>query len=223
MKKIISLPFFLLLSSILSAQPWLKNLPPQTSRQELSFFDYQKAFEDYWAPFHLEKGYYTENGIKKKARGWKQFKRWEYAMESQINPRTGAFPQKTARQVYDEFALSHHQYRTGDQANWTSLGPDNSNGGYSGVGRINCIAFHPTDNNTYWVGAAAGGLWMTKNNGLNWTCLTDHNGVLAVSNIIIPPDFAASNTIYIATGDRDSWDNRSIGVLKSTDGGQTWN
>lgn len=163
-----------------------------------------------------------ENGEKKKARGWKQFKRWEYAMQSQINPITGAFPKKTAQQVYDEYALSHSDPRSVDPALWTSLGPDNSNGGYSGVGRINCIAFHPNDLNTYWVGAAAGGLWVTTNNGNSWTCLTDNNGVLAVSNIIIPPDYASSHTIYIGTGDRESFDNRSIGVLKSIDDGLSW-
>jgi photosystem II stability/assembly factor-like uncharacterized protein len=39
----------------------------------------------------------------------------------------------------------------------------------------------------------------------------------------IAPDYETSHTIYIATGDRDGWDNRSIGVLKSTNGGLTWN
>ncbi len=164
-----------------------------------------------------------ENGVKKKARGWKQFRRWEYAMQSQINPLTGEFPKKTAQQVVDEFNLSHAHQRSPFPANWTSLGPDNSNGGYSGVGRINCVAFHPGDINTYWAGAAAGGLWVTHDNGTSWTCLTDQNGVLAVSNIIIPPDYASSHTIYIGTGDRESFDNRSIGVLKSTDNGQSWN
>ncbi len=43
-----------------------------------------------------------------------------------------------------------------------------------------------------------------------------------MSDILIPPDYATSNTIYIATGDRDASDNRSIGVLKSTNGGTTW-
>ncbi len=40
---------------------------------------------------------------------------------------------------------------------------------------------------------------------------------------MIPSDYVTSHTIYIATGDRDAWDNRSIGVLKSTDSGNTWN
>jgi hypothetical protein len=115
MKKLYSLTLFIFLCSISFAQPWLKNLPQHTSRSELTFFDYKTAFEEYWAPFHVEKGYYVENGVKKKARGWKQFKRWEYAMQSEINPRTGEFPKKTAQQVYEEFTLSHPQHRSIDQ------------------------------------------------------------------------------------------------------------
>jgi photosystem II stability/assembly factor-like uncharacterized protein len=152
-----------------------------------------------------------------------QFKRWEYNMQSLIDKRTGEFPKKTAQQVVDEFNQSRGHSRSGIAADWSSLGPDFSYSGYAGIGRLNCVAFHPTDLNTYWVGAAAGGLWVTHNVGSTWTCLTDQNGVLAVSDIIIPTDYDSSHTIYIATGDRDAWDNRSIGVLKSTDDGATWN
>ncbi|PID88921.1 MAG: hypothetical protein CSB02_00155 [Bacteroidia bacterium] len=84
------------------------------------------------------------------------------------------------------------------------------------------MAFHPTDNNTYWIGAPAGGLWQTTDDGNTWTCLTDQNPIQGVSDIVIPSDFDTSHTIYIATGDRDGNDNRSIGVLKTTDGGTTW-
>ena len=42
-----------------------------------------------------------------------------------------------------------------------------------------------------------------------------------VSGIAIDPN--DSNTIYIATGDDDAGDSYSVGVMKSTDGGQTWN
>lgn len=38
---------------------------------------------------------------------------------------------------------------------------------------------------------------------------------------MIPSDYATSQTIYIATGDRDAFDNNSVGVLKSTDGART--
>ena len=212
-----------LLTASMYAQPWLKHLPAGKPTSELTLFDYQKAFETYWAPFRVDRGSYLDNGIKRKAPGWKQFKRWEYQISSQVDPRTGAFPQKTSLQVREEFLKANPQPRTVTSADWKPVGPTTSFSGYSGIGRINCVAFHPTDINTYWVGAAAGGLWQTTDNGSSWKCLTDNNGVLAVSDIIIPADYDASGTLYIATGDRDAWDNRSIGVLKSTDNGTTWN
>jgi photosystem II stability/assembly factor-like uncharacterized protein len=223
MKKIFLLILSLYFSQILFSQPWLKNLPQNKSKKDLSFFDYKNAFEQYWAPFNVDKGYYTDNGVKTKAAGWKQFKRWEYTMEGQVNPVTGEFPKKTAREVYEEYVNANPRSDQSTTSNWTCLGTSSSTGGYAGIGRVNCIAFHPTNNNTYWIGAASGGLWVTTNNGSTWTCLTDNNGVLAVSDIVIPTDYATSNIIYIATGDKDHWDNRSIGVLKSTNGGATWN
>jgi photosystem II stability/assembly factor-like uncharacterized protein len=223
MNKFLLVALGLFLFSNLSSQLWKENLP--TNKSSYSFYDYRTAFNTYWSSYGVDRsGYYYENGIKKKAAGWKQFKRWEWQMESQINPATGEFPELSAQQVYDDFV---QQYPNNNSLTttpaWTSIGPTTTPGGYAGIGRVNCIAFHPGSNNTYWVGAPAGGLWKTTNNGNSWTCLTDSLDVLGVSSIIIPSNYATSNTIYIATGDRDAWDNRSIGVLKSTDGGLTWN
>ena len=205
------------------AQPWLENLPK--NKTEYNFYDYQTAFNTYWQPYNLDRsGHYIEEGITKKATGWKQFKRWEYEMESQINPETGEFPTQTPMQVYNSMKQAGGIQSLTSNNSWTSLGPSSSLSGYAGIGRVNCIAFHPTDNNTYWVGTPEGGLWKTSNNGTSWICLTDSNDILGVSSIIIPSNYATSNTIYIATGDRDKlYTSRSIGVLKSTDGGLTWN
>ncbi|MCK5857091.1 MAG: T9SS type A sorting domain-containing protein [Bacteroidales bacterium] len=223
MKRLLLIIISITITSALMSQAWLNKLP--ANKSNYSYYDYKTAFNDYWAPFNVDNsGYYIVNGVQKKADGWKQFNRWAYNMESQINPSTGEFPTKSAIQVYKEYSqVNGIQALSGTKGTWTSLGTNSSNGGYSGIGRVNCIAFHPTDNNTYWVGAPAGGLWKTINNGASWTCLTDDNNVLGVSSIIIPSNYATSNTIYIGTGDRDGWDNRSIGVLKSTDGGATWN
>lgn len=217
-----SLVLVVLISFSAQAQPWLKNLPKK-NKEQLTFFDYQKAFYDYWAPYNVKKGTYVENGVKKKALGWKQFKRWEYEMEGKVNHQTGEFPKESAWEIHKNFMQTNPEPPTAQNANWTSLGPTTTWGGYAGIGRINCVAFHPTDANTFWVGAASGGLWHTSDNGSTWSCLTDNNAVLAVSDIIIPSDFSTSNTIYIATGDKDGWDNNSVGVLKSTDGGTSWN
>ncbi|RKE03409.1 VPS10 domain-containing protein [Marinifilum flexuosum] len=224
------------------AQAWLDYLPKKTKSEEAvgantstkassttdveyTLKDYQEAFNTYWKPYNVNgKGYYYENGVKKKAYGWKQFKRWEWNMRGQVDAKTGKFPEKSAQEVFNEYFKTNKRTKSAtiDASNWTVMGPNNSLGGYAGIGRINCIAFHPTDNNTYWVGAPSGGLWVTHDNGNTWTCLTDNNNVMGVSDIVIPSDYETSKTIYIATGDRDGWDNRSVGILKSIDGGLSW-
>ena len=224
MKRLIFIIILIQFFFVSNAQPWLEKLPQSKTKDTYTFFEYQKAFNEYWKPFKVDKsGYYIENGVKKKASGWKQFNRWEWDVEGQIDPKTGQLPKVSAQEVYEFYLKANPRKQASKAANWSVLGPNASDGGYAGVGRINCIAFHPTDNNTYWIGAPAGGLWETTNNGTTWTCLTDDNDVLGVSDIIVPSDYATSNTIYIATGDRDAWDNSSVGILKSTDAGSTWN
>jgi len=208
----------------LNAQPWVENYKIKENKDPIQFFERQKAFNDYWGPKNVGKdGYYFENGVRKKAVGWKQFRRWEYNMLHKIDLKTGLLPELSAQQIFDRYLEKLPIGERSTIANWTSLGTSYSDGGYAGIGRLNCVAFHPTISNTYWVGAPAGGLWKTIDNGASWTCLTDNNNVLGVSDIIINSDYSTSNTIYIATGDRDAGDNYTIGVLKSTDGGVTWN
>ena len=232
MKKFYSLLVMLAFASIMTAQQWIENIPQdKLQNNEVTFYDIQKAFNDYWEPFHVEDGYYKLDGKRVKAPGWKQFKRWEWYWENRIDPKTGKFPETSAA---DEFAkyLQQNGGIKSPAGNWTSLGPSSSPGGYSGLGRINCVAFRPGDNNTIYVGAPAGGLWKSSDGGSSWTVLTDNNGVLGVSDVIVIPT-AFQDILYIATGDKDTgsaWslnggqqnDNNSIGVLKSTDGGATW-
>ncbi|PIF02630.1 MAG: hypothetical protein CR987_01100, partial [Draconibacterium sp.] len=140
-------------------------MPKDKKSQDLSLYDYKKAFDTYWEPFNVDNGYYLEDGKKKKAGGWKQFLRWYHDMESQVEPATGAFPKQTAWQVYQDFRKAHPAKTTKNASAWTNIGPSYSDGGYHGIGRINCVAFHPTDNNTYWIGAPAGGVWQTTDDG----------------------------------------------------------
>ena len=51
--------------------------------------------------------------------------------------------------------------------------------------------------------------------------LSDNLPQIGVSGIAIDP--TNSDIIYIATGDKDGSDSYSIGVMKSIDGGLTWN
>ncbi len=229
MKKLL-LSVLILLPVFIFSQEWTKNLPKEKLKNnELTFFEIQKAFNDYYQPLGVVDGKREVNGKLEKVPNWKQFKRWEWFWESRVNPQTG----KIADNENLDVLMNLQKSSKNSGGNWTSMGPSTSTSGYAGIGRINCIAFHPSDNNTFWVGAPSGGLWKTTNGGSTWTVLTDNNTVLGVSDIAIPSDYATSKTIYIATGDKNGgsmWslggggfsDNSSIGVLKSTNDGATW-
>jgi photosystem II stability/assembly factor-like uncharacterized protein len=189
----------------------------------LSLSEHQSAFNQYWQDKNVVNGYYTENGVQKKAYGWKQYKRWENYWKTRVNIADNTFPNYSQYKLADlQFEENLLQERS-SSGQWISLGPSSSNGGYAGVGRLNCIEFHPTDNDVFWVGAPTGGLWKTDDGGITWNTLTDDNEVLGVSTIAIPSDYQTSQTIYIGTGDKNSWhhDNGN-GIFKSTDGGITW-
>jgi PKD repeat protein len=226
-KSVITLAIFmltLLFSQISLSQPWRSNLPQEKVKTEtLTFFDYQKAFYDYWAPYHVENGYYiNENGEKVKASGWKQFKRWEEYWEGRVDQVSGEFPEKTAWDYYQEYLKEYPDASRSTSGDWTSMGPSTTGGGYAGLGRMNCIGFRPGSPNTFYVGSPSGGIWKTTDGGSNWTCLSDDNASLGVSDIVVQST-TYDDIIYIATGDRDASDTYSVGVLKSTDGGTTWN
>ncbi len=173
------------------------------------FADVQNAFNQYWEGREITKGC-----------GWKPFKRWEYHWSSRLT-KDGRIPQAGSNwEAYEKSSLS----RMLDLGNWQNLGPfyPPEAGSYpNGTGRINAVGFHPTDADIVYVGAPAGGLWVTTDGGDNWTTNTDDLPTLGVSAIVV--DYDDPDVIYLGTGDRDAGDSQGVGVLKSTDGGQTWN
>lgn len=203
------------------AQPWNSLLPKdKVENNSLTFLDIQKAFNDYWAPKNVVDGYYELNGVKTKAGGWKQFKRWEWYWENRVDPVTGEFPNTSAWEEYQKIKKATKETRS-PSGQWTSMGPSTSPGGYAGLGRLNCIGFHPTDNNTYYCGAASGGVWKTTDGGTSWIVQGGDLDAIGISDIIVLST-SGDDEVYIATGDRDASDTYSIGVLKSLDGGSTW-
>jgi hypothetical protein len=123
---------------------------------------------------------------------------------------------------------------------WTPLGPQPAAATefYGNVsGRVTALAADPCDTtgNTVYAGAADGGVWASFNalsgNPVTWRPLTDSQPSLATGAIAINPTscgvfngHAQSTLIVVGTGESNfAQDNiYGAGVLRSTDGGQTW-
>ncbi len=214
MKKILTLLTLILLLSF--QYTWSQEQPLTWTMMmkdpNVNFYDLQRAFYSAWEGKEITKG-----------NGYKQFKRYEAFMAPRVYP-TGFLPSEIISKELS--ALVNTSQRSTAAGNWTAMGPTNvpTNGlSYpsAGIGRINCVRFDPQNNNNIWIGTPGGGLWKTTNGGTTWTSNTDNFATLGVSDIAIHP--TNSNIMYLATGDYDASDTYSIGVLKSIDGGATWN
>ena len=103
---------------------------------------------------------------------------------------------------------------------WTSIGPRpllNPLSGNQG-GRVNAIAIDPRDANVMFIGTTDAGVWRTRDGGANWTPLTDNQASPAIGAVVLDP--SAPDIVYAGTGDPVGYG--GAGILKSTDGGNTW-
>ena len=185
---------------------WIEMMQDET----INFFEVQTAFNTYWEGREVTKG-----------SGFKPYKRWEYMMQFRIKPNGERLPSDYLWKEYHKF-LENNTAAKSPAGDWENLGPFNipNAKGYQGLGRLNAIAFHPTDPNTIFAGAPAGGMWITNDGGITWTSHCDKLPTLGVSSIAV--DHTNPDIIYMGTGDRDAGDALGIGVLKSTDGGVNW-
>lgn len=202
---------------------FVSHLFGQNAKTTSNFFEIQKNFYNtYSANKNADE---REEGEEDE---YTQFKRWEWYWQQRIY-KDGSFPSNSITyREWVKYVNTHPQalLKATAGGTWSSLELTTSNGGYEGIGRVSDVAFHPTDANTMWVGTPAGGIWKTTNGGTNWTTNTDNLPVMGVSSIAI--DHTNPNIMYIATGDGNrgslypDGDTRSIGVMKSINGGVTW-
>jgi photosystem II stability/assembly factor-like uncharacterized protein len=179
-----------------------------------------------------QRAYFADRGTGQGS-GYRQYKRWEwfaaprnYPSDKLVNTTALAWLNDFRAQRSDTFTAAAKLALASGVGNgaWRLVGPTRyvrGQSGYNGgIGRINAIAFHPTQPSTFYVGAPVGGLWRTQDGGTTWMALTDGLPVVGVSDIAIDP--SNPDTIYLLTGDGDGRNVPSMGVVKSTDGGRTW-
>ena len=89
-------------------------------------------------------------------------------------------------------------------------------------GRVDDFAVLEKRPSVYYAGVATGGLWKTTNNGTTWEAVFDHQDVVSIGAVAIPPDNA--DLVWVGTGENNNRQSSSWGggVFKSTDGGKSW-
>jgi len=229
-----------ILPASLFAQPWIQSLYLQNpslkeTEEKFNFYDIQKAFRQYEKEYTVVKKDTIDSELEDEEESeipyLTQYKRWEYYMEPRVYPSGDITLPSRNHEFFNNYLHSDYFLKKSGNCknakslsfagNWTSLGPFTNPTGNSGVGRIDFIRFDPTNNNTMYVGAPSGGLWKSTDAGATWSTNTDGLPVLGCSDLAIDP--TNPNIMYLATGDYDGGSNYSVGVLKSTDGGATWN
>ncbi len=215
----------LLISGSTNAQDWVSKMQDPS----VNFFEVQKDFND----LYLQKERKLERERRKAVRkgriaeienddempGYNQFKRWEWFMAPRVAENGDRFDPAN---VWRESVKYHQQYKTFSAGNWTLIGPSTTTAGLAGAGRLNFIRIDPNNANNLFVGSPGGGLWTSTNAGASWSTNTDNlPHVIGCTDIAIDP--TNSNVMYLATGDGDGGDTYTVGVLKTIDGGSTWN
>ncbi|MBD80702.1 MAG: hypothetical protein CL840_17440 [Crocinitomicaceae bacterium] len=174
-----------------------------------------------------------------KEKGYKWIDRWANFYQSRTNGKGELVSNEYINKAAIEVALlkSMYQASRASDSTWSPEGPDTLVGSFDpasshGVARVNCIAFHPTDTNTYWVGVSQGGIWKTSNSGKSYTPINNNLPILRISDIAIDP--TDPDIIYLSVGDyaylgvalatdgRKRNTHYGLGVYKTTDGGKTW-
>ncbi len=193
-------------------------------KSNTSFLDLQQEFNNYRTSVDI-------NNVK----GWKWFKRWEHHYDQRLNPDGTLSDLKEYVNTLSKMNLQNNASSKMSSA-WVPFGPNELPPSFGpsshGMGRINCVTFHPTDSNIMYVGVAQGGIWKTTNAGQTFTPIGDNLPIIRISDIAIDPN--NTNTLYASVGDyaylgvalntdgRKRHTHYGIGIYKSIDGGNTW-
>jgi photosystem II stability/assembly factor-like uncharacterized protein len=88
--------------------------------------------------------------------------------------------------------------------------------------RVSAVVGVPGDPNTYYFGAASGGVFKSTDGGVHWEPVFDDQPAQSIGALAVDP--VNPNVVWAGTGEAHIRSNVSIGngVYRSTDGGKTW-
>jgi photosystem II stability/assembly factor-like uncharacterized protein len=101
-----------------------------------------------------------------------------------------------------------------DQLKYRYIGPPGN--------RVTSVVGVPGEPNTYYAGAASGGVWKSIDGGNDWSPIFDAEPIQSIGAIAIAPSL--HSTVWVGTGEPWLRSDVSIGdgVFRSLDGGKTW-
>ena len=182
----------------------------------VDFFEARNAAQAYFdANPELKEG----NG-----NGYKTFKRWEDFWRTRFfSDSTHPGDRMTPIVAYNEWDFS---CENSEYSDWTLIGPNNTNymSTPSCLGRIDAIYCPKTTNpDILYIGSHGGGIFKTENATSSmprWRNLTDYADFPVIGITAIAGN--GSNIIYAAVGE-STFRSYSVGIIVSTDAGETWN
>lgn len=224
----------IILFSIVAASPVLSQPPSQEATTtpvllldsmstDVTLEDVVEVHDEFYA-------HHTKSGL-----DYKIARRWEWVMRNHVGPNdTFVNVPYTTRYNCSSYGKSERHLRhRGEKifmGTWRPLGPSrftlNSLGLIGGLGRINALGFDPNDERVLYAGPASGPLFESDDFGISWRAISEPFGISGIA--LVPEDPDEPKTIYVLTGDGNGYGGSSyylssIGVMKTTDGGRSWN
>ncbi|MFA6262124.1 MAG: T9SS type A sorting domain-containing protein [Bacteroidia bacterium] len=130
---------------------------------------------------------------------------------------------RSAAMQFSSTLPAEHKYGKSFGGGYTYRGP------FALGGRTRSIAVDITNENTWIVGSATGGIWRTTDAGANWNFCYDTSATLSITWVTQDTRSGKTNNWYAGTGEMNGADfEKPIffsgnGILKSTDNGLHWN
>jgi PKD repeat protein len=201
--RLISLLFLLLAGFSSFAQQYIQMIEAGTYKLS----EIQQAAEAYFDVAGRGKG-----------SGYKQFKRWEYVAQMELDENGVKIPNFELAKRARDYRAASKQTETesgGFTGDWKELGPTyhNATSGWNpGVGRVTSIGIDQNNTNHIIIGSPTGGVWKTLDGGTTWAPLTDNFSTVDVYALEISPH---NSNHYL-------WGSTSGKIFRSTDAGATW-